>query len=125
MHEEVERRRLAVVIPCFNDGAYLRDALRSIREDEPVELVVVNDGSTDPVTIATLAEIAAEGVTVLHQENSGLAAARMRGVSATSAPYVFPLDSDDMIEAGCLARLADALDADDSVAFVYGHLEFT
>lgn len=117
--------RLAVVVPCFNDGAFIRDAISSIREDEAVELVVVDDGSTDPKTIETLSELASEGVRVEHQPNSGLAAARMAGVRATSAPFVFPLDADDQLEAGCLARLADVLDSDPSLAFVYGHLEFT
>ena len=117
--------RIAVVVPCFNDGAFIREAVESVREPEPVELVVVNDGSTDRVTIERLSDLASEGIRVEHQPNGGLAAARMAGVMATSAPYVFPLDADDQLEASCLARLADELDTDPSLAFVYGHLEFT
>lgn len=117
--------RVAVVVPCFNDGVFVRDAIGSVQEREPVELVVVNDGSTDPGTIETLSRLASEGVRVKHQPNGGLSAARMAGVSETSARYVFPLDSDDKIEPGCLSALADALDANDSIAFAYGHLEFT
>ena len=117
--------RVAVVIPCFNDGAFVGDALHSIQEREAVEVVVVDDGSTDPATIETLSRFTARGVDVRHQPNRGLSAARMAGVAATSAPYVFPLDADDQLEPGSLATLADALDSDDSVSFVYGHLEFT
>jgi glycosyltransferase involved in cell wall biosynthesis len=117
--------RVAVVIPCFNDGAYVRDALDSIQESEPVEIVIVDDGSSDPATVEATSRLATEGVNVRHQPNRGLSAARMAGVAATSAPYVFPLDADDQLEPGCLARLADVLDENDTLAFVYGHLEFT
>ena len=123
--EPMEKARVAVVIACFNDGAFVGEAIASVRESEPVELVVVDDGSSDPATIKTLDELAATGVRVSRRENGGLAAARMTGVGATSARYVFPLDADDQVEPGCLARLADALDADPSLAFVYGHLVFT
>ena len=61
--------RIAVVLPCFNDGATLRETLDSIDEAEPLELVVVNDGSDDPATLEVLAAIEAGGVKVVHQEN--------------------------------------------------------
>jgi len=121
----LQTARVAVVIPCFNDGAFVCDALGSIRECEPVEIVIIDDGSSDTATLETLSRLAAQGVDVRHQPNRGLSAARMAGVAATSAPYVFPLDADDQLSPGCLASLADVLDADDSLSFVYGHLEFT
>lgn len=117
--------RVAVVVPCFNDGAYVEAAVASVQENEPVELVVVDDGSSDPATLDVLDGLRAQGVRVLRRDNGGLAAARMTGVNATSAPYVFALDSDDELEPGSLGRLADVLDADASLAFVYGHLVFT
>ena len=116
--------RVAVVIPCFNDGSFLEGALASIRESEPVELIVVDDGSTDEKTLATLEQIAARGVPILRRANGGLASARMAGVAATRARYVLPLDSDDELEPGSATRLADALDGDASLAFVYGHRRF-
>jgi glycosyltransferase involved in cell wall biosynthesis len=61
--------RVAVVVPCFNDGATLRETITSIDEPEPIELVVVDDGSTDPDTLAVLTELAAAGTRVVHQEN--------------------------------------------------------
>jgi glycosyltransferase involved in cell wall biosynthesis len=115
--------RVAVVIPCFNDGATLVETLRSLEREEPHQAVVVDDGSTDPATLALLAELEREGVRVLHQENAGSAAARMRGVLATDARYVLALDSDDLLVAGWLARLADVLDADPSVSVVWGDTE--
>ncbi|MCW3011110.1 MAG: polysaccharide deacetylase family protein [Solirubrobacterales bacterium] len=99
-----------MVVPCFDDGATLREALGDLTGQEPVELVVVDDGSRDVATLAVLDELRAEGIRVLRQENQGLAAARMAGVAATSAPYVYPLDADDGVVPGALTRLADVMD---------------
>lgn len=116
--------RFAVIIPCHDDGPLAVDAVASVREEEPVELVVVDDGSTDPGTLAALDELRARGVRVLRQDNAGLGAARMAGVAATEAPYVYPLDSDDLLEPGALGDLADALDtAGEHAAFAWGDYE--
>jgi glycosyltransferase involved in cell wall biosynthesis len=80
----------------------------------------VNDGSTDPATLRTLDEIRTRGVKVIDQENTGLPGARMTGVAATSARYVYPLDADDGIAPGALTRLADALDASPDAAVAWG-----
>jgi glycosyltransferase involved in cell wall biosynthesis len=115
--------RVAVVIPCYDDGATLRDTLASLAGQEPHELVVVDDGSTDAATLRAFAELEAEGVRVVHRENGGLSAARMTGVESTSAPYVFPLDADDALAPGALASLADALDASPDAALAWGDVE--
>jgi glycosyltransferase involved in cell wall biosynthesis len=114
--------RVAVVIPCYDDGATLRDAVASLRDEEPHELVVVDDGSRDPQTLRVMEELRSGGVRVVRQENAGLSAARMAGVHATTAPYVLPLDADDAVERGALATLADALDADPGAAVAWGDI---
>lgn len=113
--------RVAVIVPCFNDGAVVGEAVASARAvPEPVELVVVDDGSTDPETATVLGRLAAAGVTVVHQQNTGLPGARMAGLAATSADYVFPLDADDLLEPATLPAMADALDADPGAAVCFG-----
>jgi glycosyltransferase involved in cell wall biosynthesis len=112
--------RVAVVVACYNDGATLGEALATLEAQEPVELVVVNDGSTDPATVAVLEELRDRGVHVVDQSNTGLPGARMTGVGATSARFVYPLDADDGVAPGALARLADALDADPAAALAWG-----
>ena len=91
-----------------------------MREEEPVDVVVVDDGSTDVTTLQTLDRLRDAGTRVLRQENAGLSAARNTALAATTARYVFPLDGDDVLLAGSLRLLADVLDADDSISFAYG-----
>jgi len=113
--------RVAVVIPCFNDGGFVPEAVASIRETEPVEVVVVDDCSNDAATRETIARLEREGVRVVrHERNRGLAEARMTGVAATTAPYVFPLDADDLCVPGTLAAMADRLDAAPEAAVCLG-----
>lgn len=115
--------RVAVLIPCFNDGALLDDALASLRDQEPCEVVVVDDGSTDPATASALERAAKGGATVLRQENAGPSRARMRALAATSAPLVLGLDADDELTPGALGRLADVLDGDPRLDAVWGDIE--
>lgn len=113
--------RVVVLIPCFNDGELLRDAIGSIAEPEPVEIVVIDDASTDARTRGVIDALEAEGVQVVrHEVNRGLAQARMTGLAATTAPYAFPLDADDLAVAGMLSRMADRLDADPGAAVCLG-----
>jgi glycosyltransferase involved in cell wall biosynthesis len=115
--------RVAVVVPCFDDGETLSTALASLEGQEPHELVVVDDGSSDPATLAVLEQVERDGVQVVRRPNGGLSAARMTGVEATSAPYVMPLDADDALAPGALASLADALDADADAVMAWGDIE--
>jgi glycosyltransferase involved in cell wall biosynthesis len=112
--------RVAVVVPCHDDGELIAESLASIRESEPVEIAVVDDGSSEPRTLAALQALRSQGVNVVVQPNRGPGAARMAGVRATRAPFVFPLDADDLLEPGALAALADTLEADRQAAFAWG-----
>jgi glycosyltransferase involved in cell wall biosynthesis/O-antigen ligase len=112
--------RVAVIIPCFNDGATVEAALASLQGQESHEVVVVDDGSDDPETLEVLARLRATGRRVIRQENGGLSAARMRGVTETTAPYIQPLDADDMLAPGALQRLADVLDLEPGLGMAWG-----
>src|SRR4051794_30893743 len=115
--------RAAVIVPCFNDGATLPETLASLEHQEPHELVVVDDGSDDPATLDLLERLRSGGTRLIRQENAGLSAARMAGVGATAAPYVFPLDADDALAPDALRRLADALDGEPEAAVAWGDIE--
>jgi glycosyltransferase involved in cell wall biosynthesis len=118
--------RVAVIVPCFNDGHLVTEAVASLDSaTEPLEVVVVDDGSSDARTLTVLDELRERGVNVIRQENTGLSGARMAGLAATTAPYVFPLDADDQAVGETLGALADRLDADPGLAVCFAdYVEF-
>jgi len=115
--------RLAILAACHDDGTTIRETIESLRGERETELVVVDDGSTDPETLAALAELEREGIRVLRQENAGPAAAWMAGLRATAAPYVMPFSSDDLLLPGAAGLLADALDANPEAAAAWGDFQ--
>ena len=115
--------RVAVVTPCFNDGATLRETVASVRELDGAEHVVVDDASTDPATLATLEELAANGVRVLRQDHQGPARARACALAASTAPYVLPLDADDLAIPDGVAALVRALDENPEAVLAWGDMQ--
>ena len=117
--------RISVLVPCYDDGATVAETIASIAEDEVVEVVLIDDGSRDPHTIAVLDDLAASGeARLIRQANAGVSAALRAGTAAATTPYVFILNSDDLAEPGALAALADALDADPGADFAFGWIHF-
>jgi|NGEPerStandDraft_6_1074524.scaffolds.fasta_scaffold03740_5 glycosyltransferase involved in cell wall biosynthesis len=118
---ETSASSVAVVIPCFNDGATLPQAVRSAQAQDRIdELVIIDDGSTDASTLEVFRALEAEALRVVHRPNGGLGAARMTGVLATDSDYIFCLDADDRLLPGSLASLAAALDEDPGLALAWG-----
>ncbi len=115
--------RVAVLIPCHSDGTLVTEAVASVQEHEPVEIVVVDDASPDQATRDALDALDVQVIRLAA--NQGVGVARTTAFDATSAPYVYPLDADDLALPGVLARMADRLDADpDAVACVGDIAEF-
>lgn len=116
--------RVAIVVTCFNSGETLPETIASIEScGTPVELVVVDDGSSEPHTEEVLLRLEAEGVRVIRQANLGQAAATNAGTAATAAPYVMRFDSDDTLEAGALEDLVMALDETPHAAAAWGDFQ--
>jgi glycosyltransferase involved in cell wall biosynthesis/GT2 family glycosyltransferase len=118
-HPDLEAPDITVVIPCFNQGEFLEDAILSVFEQshDSWEIVVVDDGSTDPTTISYLDSLDYPRTRLVRQENRGLAAARNAGIGVGSGTYVVPLDADDQLAPEYLAILLEALAADEDAAF--------
>jgi glycosyltransferase involved in cell wall biosynthesis len=115
---------VAVIVPTFDDGDTLGETVASIqRERTQHELVVVDDGSTEPGSLAVLEGLERDGVTVIHQPNQGPSVATMTGLSATTAPYVMRMDADDLLEPGALAELLQALDDTPDAAVAWGDVQ--
>jgi glycosyltransferase involved in cell wall biosynthesis len=108
---------VSVVIPVRNGERFLREALDSVLTQvyEPLELIVVDDGSTD-----RSGDIArACGVHVIRQEYRGLAAARNAGIAAAQGELIGFIDADDVWLPGKLERQVEYLRDRSDVGFVY------
>jgi glycosyltransferase involved in cell wall biosynthesis len=114
--------KVSVVIPCFNDGKFLEEAVTSVLEigRDDVDLIVVDDGSTDEGTIRELDKLLAQGIEVIRQENNGPAAARNTAIRASQGEYILPLDADDHLRSGWIDRAITILNSDPQVGVVYG-----
>ena len=112
--------KVSVVLTCYNLGAYLEEAVDSVlgQTFQDFEIVIVDDGSTDPQTIKLLANYERPKTRVVHIENRGLPGARNEGIRQTSAPYVCAFDADDLLERTYLEKAVAVLDREPDVAFV-------
>jgi glycosyltransferase involved in cell wall biosynthesis len=117
--------RLSIIIPCFNDGQFLEEAVASVTAcpDQIYEIIIVNDGSTDLLTHQVLGELKKSGHQVLNQLNQGAAAARNTGVRHAKGEYILPLDADNRIRASYIYKGIEILDQYHDVAVVYGDVE--
>jgi glycosyltransferase involved in cell wall biosynthesis len=116
---------VSVIVPCFNDRDFLLDAVASVERHAPddAELLIVNDGSTEPRTLEILQSLRALGYGVLDKENGGLSSARNAGVRHARGRYLLPLDADNRIRHGFIQAAVARLDADPEVGVVYGDRE--
>ncbi len=117
---------LSLVIPCFNHGQYLREALDSIPNpnDQNLEIIIVNDGSTDSFTLKTLNDLNEEGFTIIHQENQGLGKTRNNGIKLAKGKYILPLDADNKLLPSIIKKGIEYLETHPEVAVFYTDLEY-
>jgi glycosyltransferase involved in cell wall biosynthesis len=112
---------ISVMIGVFNAAPYLGEAIESVlaQDYEPIELIVVDDGSTDGS-----GDVARgfPGVRVVRQDNGGNGAARNRAVEEAGGSFYAFLDADDRFTPGKLNLQKAALDADPGLDMVFGHV---
>lgn len=101
--------RLAVVVLNHNGGDDVVDCLRSVVADEPAEIVVVDNGSTDGSDVR-VASAFPDAMVIRNGRNRGFAAAANQAVRATRSPYVFILNQDAVLKPGSLLAIGSALD---------------
>jgi hypothetical protein len=118
----------AVVIPCFNYGRFLAEAVESVLAQtlSPVEIVIVDDGSSDDSRAVARALIAAHAgfpIRLLARPHTGSAGAtRNAGIETTSAEYVLCLDADDRLDPDFLRICVAALERHPHAAIAYGDI---
>jgi CDP-glycerol glycerophosphotransferase len=109
--------RISVVVPVYNVAAYLEECLESIaRQTVPdLEVVMVNDGSTDESPeIAKRFAAKDPRFRLVHQANAGLGAARNTGVEHASGEFLVFADSDDLVPRHAYELMLGALDETES-----------
>lgn len=114
--------RVSVVMPVFDAGRDLEQALRSVAAQtfRDYELMIVDDGSGDPTTLALLGAAARQpGVTIHRIPNGGPARARNLAIERARGAYILPLDADDWLEPAFLEKTVPLLDADAAVGVVH------
>ena len=113
--------RVSVVIPCYNGGRFLREAIESVLHQtcRAAEIVVVNDGSTDD-TAAVARSF--DQVRYIEQRNQGAPAARNTGMRSSTGDFLVFLDADDRLQPHALATGVESLAANPEWAFVSGEV---
>lgn len=116
---------VSVIMPCYNDGAYIEEAVASLqRQTYPhIELIVIDDGSDDVKTRAVLKRLQYPCLQILHTKHVRPAAARNAGIRAAKGKYILPLDSDDTIEPEYIEKAVQVLEQDKKVGIVYCHAD--
>jgi glycosyltransferase involved in cell wall biosynthesis len=116
---------VSVIIPCYNDGQYLDDAVTSARQQTftDIEIIIVNDGSTDAFTIQKLHSFNEPLITVLHKENGHLSSARNHGIRHAKGQFILTLDADDKFEKTFIEKAVAVLQQDASVGAVTCYLK--
>ncbi len=113
---------VSIVIPCFNHGKYIRETIDSIplKDNPKLEIIIVNDGSTDAYTQEVLEALTAEGFWVVNQQNQGLGKTRNNGIKLATGKYILPLDADNKLLPLYLSKGIDYLEENPEISVLYG-----
>lgn len=117
---------ISVIVPVFNAEKYLNQCVDSIlaQTKDNIEIVLVNDGSTDR-SVEIINDYAKKhnNVVAIHQENGGLAAARVAGLNNASGKYIGWVDADDFISPDMYKKLYELLKTNNA-DYVYCDYKF-
>jgi len=119
--------KVSIVIPCHNQGAMLREALASgqeVRNANLLEVIVVDDGSSEAETTMILSELEDAGYCVVAQPNRGLGAARNTGIRLARGEFILPLDSDNRVRDAYLNEAPSLLTDNPSLDVIYADAEY-
>ena len=104
-------KTVSIIIPVYNDEKYIEKTLGSVcgQTYTELEIIVVNDGSTDASPAMIDAAAANDPrIRVIHKQNEGVSVARNTGLAAATGDFICWLDGDDWMEPEMIATLMDA-----------------
>jgi len=110
---------VTVIIPCYNDGQYIMQALQSIYNQTvlPESIIIVDDGSNNQ-TQTILKKIKHPLVTIIRQENQGVSVARNSAIALAKTEYIVNLDADDYYEPTFIEKAVAVLQTNAMVGMV-------
>lgn len=113
------KSNVTVIIPCYNDGRYIMQALQSIYNQTvlPESIIIVDDGSSSSTQVV-LATIKHPLVTIIPQENQGVSAARNRAIALAKTEFIVNLDADDYYEPTFIERAIVVLQTNATLGIV-------
>lgn len=114
MATDASTPRVSIIVPVYNSARFVQACVSSILEQdyEHIEVILVDDGSTDGSgEICDRFAAADDRVVVLHRENGGIAAAQNSGLDAATGELVTFCDNDDLMSARMIGRLVEILRA--------------
>ncbi|WP_272973588.1 MULTISPECIES: glycosyltransferase family A protein [Croceibacter] len=103
---------ITIVVPCYNQGHFLDEALQSVEKQsyKNLECIIVNDGSEDDTEIVANIWVQKDNrFKYISKENGGLSSARNLGISKSQGNFILPLDSDDILHESLLELLLPVL----------------
>lgn len=118
--------RVSVIIPCFNQGQYVDDAINSVinQSFKDIEIVLIEDCSTDNFTQEYVRKKDFPNTKkIINGHNLGVSAARNKAIQAARGIFILPLDADDMIHPEFISTAIDVIDKD-IADVVYSKVEF-
>lgn len=112
---------VSVVIPIYNYGKQFEKTLQSVFEStyKNIEIIIVNDGSTDQYTLEKLKSINHPNIKIINQKNSGPSSARNNGIKNSSGQFILPLDADDTIYPDYIQSCVTILKNNKNISPVY------
>ncbi len=120
---------LSVIIPFYNLGDYLPETVESVLASTytPCEILIIDDGSTEPKSLAVLHELESRRLPhlrVIHTENQGLASARQVGAESARGEFVALVDADDIVGPDFFQRSVEVMQRYANVSIVCSWLRF-
>jgi len=119
----MKKSGVTIIIPTHNYARYLPDAVNSaLRQDyEPLEIIVVDDGSTDNTSDVIKPFLSNEKIRYIPlDKKTGLSGARNSAIKMCTGDYLNCLDADDILEEGAIRAMVELMDRNPDSAMVVG-----
>jgi len=111
---------VSAIIPCYNQGQYLDESVSSLlgQSHQNIEILIIDDGSTDEFTIQKLKSIKHPKIKVIHKDNGHLSSARNFGFQHARSEFVLTLDADDRYHPSFIERTLPIIEQSKNTAVV-------